>query len=112
MYPTCDLAEDARGRGPTAPAVRTYRQISAILARREGRPPICPARVRQLCLAAERKLARALLRDPAFREWVSPSTVGPRVRLAMMDVRDGPPGHPPAWRRRVERLNRAPANSR
>jgi hypothetical protein len=64
----------AHQRGPTAPAVRTYREIAEILARREG-TQISPACVRRTCRAAERKFACALLvllADAVFHEWLGP----------------------------------------
>jgi hypothetical protein len=65
-----------RERRPTPLSVRTYGQIAVILAEREGRAPMTQERVRQLCREAEQKIARALLADQEFGEWL-----GPRIRL-------------------------------
>ena len=46
--------------------IRTYRQIAAILTKREGLP-ISSVHVKQMCRMAERKFARALLADHVIR---------------------------------------------
>ena len=69
VYRMNDSSSSQHAREPCLKmsAVRTYRQIAKVLTEREG-APISPSRVRRMCLAAERKLARALLADPVFHE--------------------------------------------
>jgi len=87
------ITRSARKRGLTAPAVRSYRQIAAILSERGG-APICPAHVRRLCRAAEGKLALALLSDPMFTEWCGPGLAPVRERRVEREpiVRERVPG--------------------
>lgn len=58
--------------GCRALAVRSYQQITEVLAQREDLS-ISPARVRRLCMAAEMKIALALLADPQIRARLRPS---------------------------------------
>ncbi len=66
-------------------AVRSYRQITEILAQREALA-MTPARVRRLCLTAEMKIAMALLADSQFRERLRPSAA---QGLHAMQLRQG-----------------------
>lgn len=68
--------QPARVRNCNAPGLRTYRQVAEILTEREGKP-ISTAEVGEICRTAERKIARALLRDPeAMRLFGSRPTHG------------------------------------
>jgi hypothetical protein len=53
-------------------AVRSYQQITDVLAQRDDLS-ISPARVRRLCRVAEMKIALALLADPQIRARLRPS---------------------------------------
>jgi hypothetical protein len=53
-------------------AVRSYRQITEILAQRQ-RLALTPARVGHLCRTAEMKIAMGLLADPEVRARLRPS---------------------------------------
>ena len=59
--------------GPEMLAVRTYQQIARILSQRDG-TATTQALVGQICRAAERKLASALLADPDIRDQFLPRT--------------------------------------
>jgi hypothetical protein len=65
------------GHGHKMLAVRTYRRIAEILAERGG-APVSPARVKQICHAAEMRFTRAFLADPVIQKWLGLEAV--RVR--------------------------------
>lgn len=54
-------------RRPRTSVVRTYQEISEILAQR-GLAPISPTRVKHECLKGEQKLVRAMLADPLISQ--------------------------------------------
>jgi len=60
-------ARPTHDRGAAALALRTYRQIAAIL-EAQGGTPITPARVRQICEAAEMKIVRAVVDEPFHQQ--------------------------------------------
>ena len=60
---------------PKALAIRTYLQIAQALAERDG-TATTEALVGQMCRAAERKIASALLADPVVRERFLPGDGG------------------------------------
>ena len=53
-------------------AVRTYRQIAAVLEERDGRP-ISADRVAHICKKAEMKLTHALRADPVLGKRYAPA---------------------------------------
>lgn len=55
--------------GPTAPAIRSYRQIATIFAERTG-APVSPVCVQQMCRAAETKFLCGAMADPVLRRWL------------------------------------------
>lgn len=56
------------GGHPSTPVARSYQEIAEVLTEREGKQ-ISPAEVRELCRAAERKLADAVRADPILHQW-------------------------------------------
>ena len=59
-----------RDRSAFVPVLRTYRQIAKILEARDG-ALISPARVREICQAAEKKIAHAFVEEPFHEQIVA-----------------------------------------
>ena len=79
------IARHACGHRHTTAAVRSYRQIAAILVERDG-ISISPKRVKKICGAAERKFARGLLADPVIREELQASAAHTHQAMPSRDT--------------------------